>query len=217
MPDSDSRDLDLDSSSDALVAQWARARPDIEIGTFGVLLRLRALAMLMDQLTQDAAKDVGLKPAEMYLLYAIRRGGSPYRMRPTDIFKLLRVTSGTITYRIDNLERLGLVRRIPDPEDRRSVVVELTPDGVALVDTSVDADVRRMAGPLSKVLADSTETRHFNLVLRQIGSVFDELIEKVDNPLIHAPPEDVPAPSRSKSKTAAEPAAPPKRKAARRG
>ena len=44
------------------------------------------------------------------------------------------VTSGTMTNRVDRLEHRGLVSRRPDPDDRRGVIVALTPAGARVVD-----------------------------------------------------------------------------------
>lgn len=180
-------DSSPESSSDQLVKQWALERPDVNMEMLGTLLRIRALAMLMDQISEKETERLGLKSAELYLLYAIRRGGPPYRMRPTDIYKLLRVTSGTITYRIDRLEKEGFVKRIPDPDDRRSVVVELTQRGLEVVDNSVDSTVKMMSGPTLSAFASDAEFDSFTRVLRRLGWNFDELIEGNDNPLIHPP------------------------------
>jgi DNA-binding MarR family transcriptional regulator len=40
------------------------------------------------------------------------------------------VTTGTLTVMIDNLEKKKLVERIPNPDDRRSYVIKLSPEGV---------------------------------------------------------------------------------------
>jgi DNA-binding MarR family transcriptional regulator len=53
------------------------------------------------------------------------------------------VTSATVTHRIDKLERRGLVERSPDPDDRRGVVVRLTPKGRQLLDRASEAHVTR--------------------------------------------------------------------------
>ena len=42
-----------------------------------------------------------------------------------------------MTNRIDRISALGLVQRIPDPNDRRGVLVELTPKGLELVDRAI--------------------------------------------------------------------------------
>ena len=49
------------------------------------------------------------------------------------------LSSAGVTSRIDRLERRGLVRRLPDPDDRRGVIVELTDQGLEVVDAAVAA------------------------------------------------------------------------------
>jgi DNA-binding MarR family transcriptional regulator len=49
------------------------------------------------------------------------------------------LSSAGVTSRIDRLERRGLVRRLPDPDDRRGVIVELTEKGLEVVDAAVAA------------------------------------------------------------------------------
>jgi DNA-binding MarR family transcriptional regulator len=49
------------------------------------------------------------------------------------------LSSAGMTSRIDRLERRGLVRRLPDPDDRRGVIVELTYQGLEIVDAAVAA------------------------------------------------------------------------------
>ena len=66
------------------------------------------------------------------------------------------LSSAGVTSRIDRLERRGLVRRLPDPDDRRGVIVELTDDGIAIVDEAVAA-VAQSDGQLLARL-DDTET-----------------------------------------------------------
>ncbi|QRR35605.1 MarR family transcriptional regulator [Hydrogenophaga sp. YM1] len=177
---------------------------------FGILLRIRALAMLMDQQAVVVSKELGLKGPELYLLYAIRRGGEPYRMRPTDIYKLLRVTSGTITYRIDNLEQAGLVTRIPDPEDRRSVVIQLTDSGRELVDKAVDSTFRLLGEPLTTIFKDPAEVRVFTGVLKKLGLLYDRMMDDSENPLVHDMESDaeVVKPKRATAKTSTRKARP---------
>src|SRR5690606_19278665 len=158
------------------VKQWEKERPDIDFTAFGILLRIRGIAMLMERRNQPVADAVGLKSSDLWVLYALRRSGKPYCLRPTDIFKLLRVTSGTITYRIDRLECTGMVQRVPDAEDRRSIMIQLTAKGKQIVDASVEAlalDAQQKLGFITrnKELADTLV-----MVLRQLGAIFDEMI-----------------------------------------
>jgi DNA-binding MarR family transcriptional regulator len=44
-----------------------------------------------------------------------------------------------MTGRLDRMEDAGLLRRCPDPEDRRGVLIELTPRGRTVIDAAIDA------------------------------------------------------------------------------
>src|SRR5205085_1527378 len=73
----------------------------------------------------------GLQLGEFDVLAALRRQGPPYRLSPGALLRATLVTSGTMTNRLDRLEQAGLVRRAPDPEDKRGVLVSLTAAGGA--------------------------------------------------------------------------------------
>ncbi|RYY56981.1 MAG: MarR family transcriptional regulator, partial [Comamonadaceae bacterium] len=124
----------IQGNSDVLAAQWQQqfAGEDIAVLTLGI--RLRRIAMLIDELLAQECDAAGLKLNEMLLLMALRRVGPPHALRPTDILRMHSVTSGTVTYRIDQLTRQDLAERIDDPADRRGYQVRLTAHGLATVD-----------------------------------------------------------------------------------
>ena len=73
------------------------------------------------------------------MLAALRRSGEPYRLTPTKLAEEALISTAGMTNRLDRLEQAGLVERLPDPDDRRGVLVELTGEGRELVDSAVDA------------------------------------------------------------------------------
>ena len=73
------------------------------------------------------------------MLSALRIAGPPHRLSPSRLGRGLMMSSAGVTSRIDRLERRGLVRRLPDPHDRRGVIVELTDEGLEAVDAAVRA------------------------------------------------------------------------------
>jgi DNA-binding MarR family transcriptional regulator len=94
----------------------------------------------------------GLSGPELDLLFTLRRTGPPYRLNPTALRRAAMVTSGGMTKRLDRLESLGLVRRLPDPGDRRGVLVELLPRARRLADEVVEVHLenqQRLLSPLS--------------------------------------------------------------------
>ena len=60
--------------------------------------------------------------------------GAGEALTPSEIADRVLVASATMTATLDALERQGWVRRVANPADRRSVLVEITPDGRAVAD-----------------------------------------------------------------------------------
>lgn len=78
-------------------------------------------------------------------------------MSPTDLARTLLLTPGSVTHRVDRLERAGLVRRTLDPADRRSILVELTPQGLEIVERAVEAHAAAEEQAVSALTPDERE------------------------------------------------------------
>jgi DNA-binding MarR family transcriptional regulator len=126
---------------DKILAQWKRERPDLDtapMGTLGRISRLRAV--LAREIDVELAKH-GLSRSSFDVLATLRRSGAPYRLSPGELLASTMVTSGTMTNRIDQLEKSGLVERLINPDDRRGVIIALTDKGFETVDAAVTAHV----------------------------------------------------------------------------
>lgn len=76
-------------------------------------------------------------------------------------------SSGNITMVIDNLEKHGLVRRMPHPDDRRMVLVTLTEAGEALIN---DVFPRQLAGIVEELsVLDAQEQETLGNLCRKLG------------------------------------------------
>lgn len=137
--------MPVDDEIQRLVEQWRPERPDLDLEAMATIARLLTLGRLLEGMTGELAAEHGLQPPEGDILFTLRRSGPPYRLSPSAISESLLVSSGTLTSRLDRLERKGLVKRVPHPEDRRSVEVELTPKTLKLVDEVVTVHVRNEA------------------------------------------------------------------------
>ncbi|MEU4406511.1 MarR family winged helix-turn-helix transcriptional regulator [Streptosporangium sp. NPDC023963] len=138
--------LDRDPSRDEvdlLVAAWRQERPDLDVEPLQVLSRVSRLARHLDRARRASFAEHGLETWEFDVLTALRRAGEPYEMSPGALLRATLVTSGTMTNRIDRLAAAGLVRRRPDPEDRRGVLVSLTDAGRTRVDGAFADLLRR--------------------------------------------------------------------------
>lgn len=78
------------------------------------------------------------------------------------------VTSGTMTHRIDQLEKSGLVKRIRNPNDGRGFLVSLSPQGIKLIDEVVTAHVETQA-KLVAILNDEQRAQLDDLLRRLLG------------------------------------------------
>ena len=77
----------------------------------------------------ETLDQLGLNVTDWHVLTALRWAGEPYRRKAGELARRADLTSGAMTSRLDALEKEGLVRRLRDPDDRRSVTVELTEQG----------------------------------------------------------------------------------------
>ncbi|MEO6998573.1 MAG: MarR family transcriptional regulator [Terracoccus sp.] len=122
---------------DEIVSAWRRERPDLDVSPLEVLSRVSRLARRLDLARGSAFAEHLLEGWAFDVLSALRRAGEPYELSPGALVQQTLVTSGTMTNRVDRLERRGLVGRRPDPGDRRGVLVRLTTAGRDVVDAAM--------------------------------------------------------------------------------
>lgn len=136
---------------DRITRQWSAVRPDVDVSPIDVVGRVSRLSRLVDRrLAQNFAR-FGIEAWMYDVLATLRRSGEPYELTAGDLVRQTMVTTGAITNRIDRLEQRGLVERART-DDRRKVLVRLTPQGLALVDEVVGAHMateHEILAPLS--------------------------------------------------------------------
>ncbi|MEV6282016.1 MarR family transcriptional regulator [Kribbella sp. NPDC051770] len=157
---------------DRLIEAWRRERPDLDVAPMEVLSRVTRLARHLDRARSHAFATYGLESWEFDVLAALRRAGAPYQLSPGRLLKETLVTSGTMTNRVDRLAARGLVERLPDPADRRGVLVQLTAAGR----DSVDAALADLLAHERTLLAAVTERDQAKLarLLRELVGPFDQ-------------------------------------------
>jgi DNA-binding MarR family transcriptional regulator len=162
----------LEDSVDRLVAQWRRERPDADVSPLEVLSRVGRLARHLDLARRAAFSAHGLEQWSFDVLAALRRSGHPYELAPRELIELNLVTSGAMTNRVDRLEDQGLVSRRPDEDDRRSVLVRLTPSGTDRVDACLSELLLHERQILAALSAPEQEA--LAGLLRRLLAPFDE-------------------------------------------
>lgn len=120
-----------------ILQQWQQQRADLDASPMGPVGRLKRCAAHMQKHLDTVFAQHGLSSWEFDLLATLRRSGEPYRLAPTVLFSSLMLTSGTMTRQLQQLEKRGLIQRQINPDDARSVLVQLSADGLALIDRAV--------------------------------------------------------------------------------
>lgn len=136
-----------------------------------MIARLGRAAAYIDAGVNARLAEFGLTRGSWDVLASLRRGGPPYRLSPTHLYLELMRTSGAMTHRLSGLERTGWIRRIPDPEDGRGLLVELTRKGLALVEQVAPAHLTNEQALLAPLSAD--EQSILTNLLRKLLRAFE--------------------------------------------
>ena len=126
---------------DLILLQWQVERPDLDLSAMGLIGRLKRSAALMQPKLDACFSDFGLSFWEFDVLATLCRSGAPYCLSPTALFSTLMISSGTMTHRMSQLEKRGLIERKVNQKDARSKLVQLTPEGLSLISQAVEAHV----------------------------------------------------------------------------
>ena len=145
--------------------------PGIDLEVEGIVDRINGLRRRFNRMLDETLVEFGLSEGEWKALNQLWLAGPPHRRSPGQLAKWAELSSGAMTNRIDRLEEAGLVRRLPDPDDRRGVLVELTDAGGKAWKDSVAAQAAKeslVADALTK-----NEKRQLNALLRRLMREFE--------------------------------------------
>jgi DNA-binding MarR family transcriptional regulator len=120
----------VDSDSvDRIIEAWRSREPQLDSSSLEITGRLVLVAGYYERTVLAVLQPFGLSIADFDVLNTLRRVSNQHGTKPTDMARSSLITTGAMTARLDRLERSGLIRRTPDPADRRGVLVRLTPQG----------------------------------------------------------------------------------------
>ncbi|MEU0406719.1 MarR family transcriptional regulator [Streptomyces griseorubiginosus] len=157
---------------DAIIDQWAAVRPDLDTRAMEVFGRIYRLARAMGDRVERAYAPYGISRGEFDVLATLRRAGEPYTLSPRQLSSTLMLTTGGMTGRLDKLERAALLRRSPDPHDRRGLQVTLTDKGLSVIDEAVEAGLTTQTQALATLPDDRAA---------QLADLLRELLEGTQN------------------------------------
>ncbi|WP_459298005.1 MarR family winged helix-turn-helix transcriptional regulator [Arthrobacter monumenti] len=152
---------------DRIIAQWAMARPDVDVSPMAVLGRLSRLTRVFERELQVVFSQHGLQPGEFDLLATLRRADTDGQgLTAGELADSAMVTSGAITNRLDRLLAKALITREADPHSRRTIRIALTQRGQEVVDAALQDHVANEERLLSTMTPDQRE--HLEGLLRAL-------------------------------------------------
>jgi DNA-binding MarR family transcriptional regulator len=119
----------VDDAVDAILGQWARTRPDVDVSSMGVVGRVSRASRLLERGVKDFLAEHGLEAWEFDMLATLLRSSEDATMCMKDLSSSAMVSPGALTNRMDHLVRRGLVDRRPATHNRRMTLVSLTEEG----------------------------------------------------------------------------------------
>ena len=148
----------------------AVGHPDIDLEVEGLVDRIGSINKRIKKGMETILGEHDLTWPEWHVMSRLRLHADQ-RSSPGELAEDLEISSGAMTSRLDRLEHQGFVRRLPDPADRRAIVVELTPEGKAAWDRTAGIAGRREAFFASALTKD--EQRQLNNLLRKLMLAFE--------------------------------------------
>jgi DNA-binding MarR family transcriptional regulator len=142
--------------------------PGLDYEVEGIVDRINSLQRRFRHAHEETLREWELTWGEWKVLASLRHGESS---SPGELCEELELSSGAMTNRLDHLEEAGLVRRVPDPNDRRGVKIELTDTGRSVWTESTSAQAQKeivVASALTK-----REQKELNSLLRKLMLAFE--------------------------------------------
>jgi DNA-binding MarR family transcriptional regulator len=152
----------VDFCIDDIGSRYSVIHPEVE----GVVDRVSAINKHVSRAFEDTLAGHGLNHGEYKLLLRLATRSSEHRMSAGDLSRALMLSSGAMTNRLDQLEKAELVRRVPDPRDRRGVLVELTAKGIKQIDEAVTEQAAKEIDVLGAL--SPRELTTLNQLLRKV-------------------------------------------------
>jgi len=149
------------------IQQWTTVLPSLNTQPMALTSRLqRANKHINDELNLTF-KQHKISDASFDVMATLLRSGPPHSLSPGQLLEQMLITSGTMTTRIDKLEKKGLVKRKIKKSDKRSVNVALTKKGLKLIEEVVLEHVKRQEKIVS-IFSEDEQLMFINLLQKYL-------------------------------------------------
>lgn len=162
-----------ESLVETILAQWKLQHPNLNFEPMALIAALTQAYHLTSIPIDEMMAKYGLTRGMFDVLAALRRSGKPFELTPKELSASLLLSGAGLTNRLDRLQSLDLISRLPDPTDRRSLRISLTKRGKEFVDhilpelleiqKMIFGNNRKSGKDLTNLLVDLSERLSNNL------------------------------------------------------
>jgi DNA-binding MarR family transcriptional regulator len=165
--------MDESDKIDERRAQWARELPAVNTIGMAILGRARWITLKVRPAIEASFAAAHLDAGEFDVLATLLRCGPPYRLRPTELYRSLMISSGGLTDRLNRLQSAGLIQRVTADGDARSLPVQLTREGRRRAEAAFRKDMELESRLLSSL--SSADLKSLDALLRKLVLALDEV------------------------------------------
>jgi DNA-binding MarR family transcriptional regulator len=156
---------------DSLLQRLDAAGAQLDLEVEGIVDRVSHINKRVHAALKETLSAYGITPEDWSVMTSLRLRAAGRSTTPGALARDFDLSSGAMTSRLDRLEQLGFLRRLPDPEDRRAVRVELTDEGRAAWDAAIEVQGRKEAFFASALTKSEQHT--LNGLLRKLTLAFE--------------------------------------------
>jgi len=153
-------------------------------GHMGIVTALVRSSFLVNAVYAEGSRAYGITAQQGQLLCVLMM--QPYGM--TELGAMLGLAKSSLTGLVDRTAQRGLVRREPDPDDRRAIRVALTEEGSVLADEFYGENCRRV----ETLPASLTETERARL-----ADLLGRVVEDNEVPVVFLELDETPSAARN--------------------
>ena len=96
---------------------------------------------------------------------------------PAELADAGNMSRATMTGLLDRLEKQNYIVRAPRPGDRRSITIQLSPEGRAFIEESFPDHFKRLAGAMRNLTPEETQT--LMKILPRVSQCFAALVQDI--------------------------------------
>jgi len=156
---------------DSFLSRIHLTYPDLDLEVEGIVDRIGGINRRIHRTLDETLAEFGLDMGDYKVLNTLSQIGEPFRSTPGRLAKRMDISSGAMTSRLDRMEKADLIHRLPDPDDRRSVVVEMTDHGRETIQKAIGVQAQKEA--LFAAALAPEEKEQLNRLLRKLMREFE--------------------------------------------